>query len=198
MPAGVTTSLCRGRALEPRPAPRLGRGVGVCTDPVARSGARVSGLLWRLSSGDHMVESVTVAPQPREVSGGVYRLADEDRLRSLPLPAGGRRSVFAPDGIMPGTQRGERVLFWPMGIASPGAMRQWGRQPTAFVGRRHFDDPRLVEERFEVEAGCPALRRLWRGGALSHAPVSEKSGAIPLLLRPCQANTYKRNGGAPT
>jgi hypothetical protein len=51
---------------------------------------------------------------------------------------------------MPGTERGERALFWPMGIASPGAMRQWGRHPTAFVGRRHFDDARLLEQRFEL------------------------------------------------
>jgi hypothetical protein len=35
-----------------------------------------------------------------------------------------------------------------MGITSPGAMRQWGRHPTAFVGRRHFDDARLIEQRF--------------------------------------------------
>jgi len=41
------------------------------------------------------------------------------------------------------------LLFWPMGIDSPGAMRQWGRQPTAFVGRRHFDDADLLERRFE-------------------------------------------------
>ena len=36
-------------------------------------------------------------------------------------------------------------------------MRQWGRQPTAFVGRRHFDDADLIERRFEwrepAEAG---------------------------------------------
>ena len=84
-----------------------------------------------------------------------HTLADEGGLRSLPWPGGGRRSVFAPDGIVPGTQRGERWLFWPMGIASPGAMRQWGRQPTAFVGRRHFDDPWLMDVRFE-RRGSPA------------------------------------------
>jgi hypothetical protein len=35
-----------------------------------------------------------------------------------------------------------------MGIASAGAMRQWGRHATAFVGRRHFDDADLFEKRF--------------------------------------------------
>ena len=43
-----------------------------------------------------------------------------------------------------------RFLFWPMGIASAGAMRQWGHHATAFVGRRHFDDPELLEQRFEA------------------------------------------------
>jgi hypothetical protein len=35
-----------------------------------------------------------------------------------------------------------------MGIASAGAMRQWGTHATAFVGRRQFDDPFLLEEAF--------------------------------------------------
>jgi hypothetical protein len=47
-----------------------------------------------------------------------------------------------------GSERGERVYFWPMGIREPGAMRIWGRHATAFVGRRHFDDPDLLERYF--------------------------------------------------
>jgi hypothetical protein len=35
-----------------------------------------------------------------------------------------------------------------MGVASAGAMRQWGTHATAFVGRRHFDDPYLLESAF--------------------------------------------------
>jgi hypothetical protein len=27
-------------------------------------------------------------------------------------------------------------------------MRQWGRHATAFVGRRHFDDPHLLDAYF--------------------------------------------------
>jgi hypothetical protein len=50
--------------------------------------------------------------------------------------------------LIAGTERGERFLFWPMGIASPGAMRQSGTQATAFVGRRHFDDADILEKRF--------------------------------------------------
>jgi hypothetical protein len=56
--------------------------------------------------------------------------------------------MFGPDALVAGTERGERALFWPMGIASPGTMRQWGRHPTAFIGHRHFDDADLIEKRF--------------------------------------------------
>ena len=86
-----------------------------------------------------------------------YRFLAADRLRALPLPGGGSRSIFGPEGIVPHTERFARYFFWPMGIESPGSMRQWGRQPTAFVGRRHFDDADLIERRFEwrepAEAG---------------------------------------------
>jgi len=47
-----------------------------------------------------------------------------------------------------GSERGERFILWPMGIRSPGAMRQWGRHAVAFVGRRHFDDPFLISSLF--------------------------------------------------
>jgi hypothetical protein len=33
-----------------------------------------------------------------------------------------------------------------MGVASAGAMRQWGGHATAFIGRRHFDDPFLFDK----------------------------------------------------
>jgi hypothetical protein len=42
-----------------------------------------------------------------------------------------------------------------MGIARAGAMRQWGRHATAFVGQRHFDDARLIEERFHPGSLLP-------------------------------------------
>ena len=82
--------------------------------------------------------------------GKVYGFADYDELRTLPLTGGGSQSAFGADGLVAGSERGERFLFWPMGIASPGAMRQSGTQATAFVGRRHFDDADLVEKRFRL------------------------------------------------
>ncbi|HUF20754.1 MAG TPA: hypothetical protein VMP00_08360, partial [Burkholderiales bacterium] len=79
-----------------------------------------------------------------------YAFDDYDVLRGLPLANGGTRSAFRADGLVPGTQRGERFFFWPMGVPSAGAMRQWGTHATAFVGRRHFDDADLVEKRFRI------------------------------------------------
>lgn len=103
----------------------------------------------RLESATHYVQRVAPGPDP---AGRLleYRFEEDDALRSLPLPGAGRRSLFRPDGIVPGTERGERYLFWPMGVPEPGAMRQWGRHATAFVGRRHFDDARLMERYFEL------------------------------------------------
>jgi hypothetical protein len=82
--------------------------------------------------------------------GAVYRFAEDDELRALPTIDGATRSAFGPDGIVPGTERGERILFWPTGVDDTGAMRQWGRHATAFLGRRHFDDPDLIEHRFLI------------------------------------------------
>ncbi len=83
--------------------------------------------------------------------GGRYEFRAYDALRSLLAPRGGTRSVFGPDGLIVGTDRPESWLFWPMGIANAGAMRQWGRHATAFVGRRHFDDADLLERRFVLD-----------------------------------------------
>ena len=95
-----------------------------------------------------------VAGTPPFARGGTsrYALHDEQALRSLPLPGStppARRSLYGPDGLVAGSERGERFLFWPMGITSAGAMRQWGHHATAFVGRRHFDEVDLIERRFE-------------------------------------------------
>ena len=79
----------------------------------------------------------------------LYEQADYAELLSLPDGAGGRRSLFGEDGIVRGTERLERFFLWPAGVKSPGAMRQWGRHATSFVGRSHFDDPRMLERLFE-------------------------------------------------
>lgn len=110
-------------------------------------------LAVRLAAGTHYIKDIEVT------TGGAaarrYELRDYDGLRALPLSDGRTRSLFRPDGLVAGTARGERFLFWPMGIKSAGAMRQWGRHATAFVGVRHFDDPDLIEATFRVSESQP-------------------------------------------
>ena len=98
-----------------------------------------------LASGNHLIHGVTWNRQ----HGAAHKLtvADYDELRSLPRD-GGFQSMFGEHGIVRGSERRERFLLWPMGVRSPGAMRQWGRHAIAFVGRRHFDDPDLLENLF--------------------------------------------------
>lgn len=112
--------------------------------PALRPGERV---FVRVASRTHYLQRVSVGLPPSDPI--VLPLVHDDSLRSLPLPAGGRRSLFDADGIVRGSERGERWLFWPMGVREPGAMRQWGRHATAFLGRRHFDDPDLLDRYFE-------------------------------------------------
>ncbi|MCZ8337608.1 MAG: hypothetical protein O9345_05540 [Burkholderiaceae bacterium] len=108
----------------------------------------------RLAARTHAVEGIDVVPDPGDDHGAVrYALVDDDTLRRLPRVHGGTRSLYDARGRVPGSERAERWLFWPMGIPDAGTMRQWGRQPTAFVGRRHFDDADLLERRFERAPG---------------------------------------------
>lgn len=104
----------------------------------------------RIATRTHYVERVRLT-RAREFEL-LYALRPYDELRSLPRPGGGSASVFGPEhGLIAGTERAERFLFWPMGILSAGAMRQWGHHATAFVGRRHFDDADLLEKRFILD-----------------------------------------------
>ena len=119
--------------------------------PAWQSGDR---LLLHVASGSHYIDQADLVSKSNSALG-IFALSkvslnpvSYDTLRVLPTADGGYRSAFDPRGFIRGSERLESWLFWPMGIANAGAMRQWGRQPTAFVGRRHFDDPRLLEERF--------------------------------------------------
>lgn len=134
--------------LREKPAPESGIEWVFSPAPLVRPGPGERVVL-RLNAASHYLMAVTTSG---DSMGIPYALEDEEALRSLPWPPGGstaRRSLYGPDGIVAGTQRGERWLFWPMGVRDPGAQRQWGHHATAFVGRRHFDDPDLIERRFE-------------------------------------------------
>ncbi len=103
-------------------------------------------LVLRIETRSHYLKGLSLRRRGQnEANDVVYPMTSESELRALPLPGGGTRSLYGEDGLVAGSERLERFLLWPMGVSSPGAMRQWGHHATAFVGRRHFDDPDLFE-----------------------------------------------------
>ena len=101
-----------------------------------------------MESRTHYVQHLYPLPREIQPESRVYSLVDYGQVLSLPLPQGGRGSMFSQDSIAPGSERLERWILWPTGVISPGAMRQWGRQAVAFVGKRQFDDPYFMERMF--------------------------------------------------
>ena len=80
----------------------------------------------RIESGALLRPCVsTLLDGRRPDSADTICLAD-DALRALPLPGSGSHQRLPPDGLIAGSERGERFLFWPMGIASAGAMHASG------------------------------------------------------------------------
>ena len=100
-------------------------------------------LVVRLEHGTHYLADLTTARRPVEAQA--LAPLPYGHLRSLPARPSGSESAFAPDGLIPSSARPERFLFWPLGVPSAGAMRQAGTHAIAFIGRRHFDDPHLLE-----------------------------------------------------
>jgi hypothetical protein len=137
-----------GLRLVPRPLEEVG-GEGYHVPQRAPYPGPGERLALRLEAGTHMV--LRLHPVPAATPATPLAVAPYDTLRSL-ADGAGRRSLFGPDGLVAGSGRSERFLLWPMGVPSAGAMRQWGRHATAFVGRRHFDDPGLVEAGFRLGA----------------------------------------------
>jgi hypothetical protein len=140
---------------------RLDEGLFMPQAPLPR--ARVDErIVLRVESGSHYLQRAMLRADRAEALADAgaarrYALRDEDELRSLPVAGqvGVTRSAYDASGMIPGTERLERWLFWPMGIASAGQMRQWGRHATAFVGRRHFDDPLLLDRYFTLSTAEP-------------------------------------------
>ena len=135
--------------LRPRGSTRGFEEARLVLGPIPSGPAR---LVARIASGTHYLQRIyraTLDSGARTIFRQAYRWREYRDLRSLARPDGARASWFAEDGLVPGTERAERWLFWPMGIASPGAMRQWGHHAIAFIGRRHFDDSDLIERYFE-------------------------------------------------
>ena len=102
-----------------------------------------------LESRTHYVKSLYTLPREMTTEAVSYSFVDYDQLRSLKFAEHEHRSFFSEDSLVKGSERLERYILWPTGVLSPGAMRQWGRHSVAFVGKRHFDDPNLIEKIFQ-------------------------------------------------
>lgn len=111
--------------------------------PAPEAGTR---LVLRVDSSTHYL---TGAYRQSVTDGMPYQFRDYDELQRIVDAEGKVRGLFRDDGLVAGTERAERWVLWPMGVVSPGAMRGRGHQAVAFVGRRHFDDPYLLEQIFE-------------------------------------------------
>ncbi|MCW8886673.1 MAG: hypothetical protein OQK12_15710 [Motiliproteus sp.] len=100
-------------------------------------------VLIHLYPDSHYV--VGLSPYQPESNDSLLQLQPYQALMNLPTPEG-NRSLFASDGLVPASKRGERYFLWPMGVKSAGAMRQWGHHAISFTGNRHFDDPFLLQQ----------------------------------------------------
>lgn len=113
---------------------------------VSLSGKSSTPPIVRLQSSTHYLVDIAHTNDGKEGDKESYTLAPYDNLRSI--HGDRRRSLFDSDGLVPGTERPERFLLWNTGVPSAGAMRQWGHHATSFLGRRHFDDPGLLDRYF--------------------------------------------------
>ena len=100
-------------------------------------------LVIRIAHRTHYIDGIYTAPV--NASDSSYGLINYSELRSLKTDTGRHISFFDVQGLVTDSQRLERFFLWPLGVPSAGAMRQWGTHAIAFVGRRHFDDPDLLD-----------------------------------------------------
>ena len=121
------------------------------TAPILHAGQQ---LVIRLASATHYLERVYAATETNSETTQTYQLLDYAALYQTPSDKStngksASRNLFNAEGLVSGTERAERLLLWPLGVAEPGAMRERGRHAVAFVGRRHFDDADLLDTLFE-------------------------------------------------
>ena len=143
----------------PTPKLRLRRHTQYLPEPplvpqVAPQLAANERMVIQVATQTHFIQGLYANP----ATGVTYNWRDYDALYATPTYSGSHHSLFESNGIVAGTERAERWLLWPMGIASPGAMRERGRQATAFVGKRHFDDARLLQHLFQSNVMQPSVK----------------------------------------
>ena len=115
--------------------------------PTLEKGNRIH---LRIESNTHYLVNVSTT-SPKNISkqkNKLYAMQAYNQLRSI-KKLNGYESLFNNKGMVTGTERNERFLFWPMGVPSAGQMRQWGHHATAFIGHRYFDGPLIISRNFE-------------------------------------------------
>ena len=105
----------------------------------------------RVQSATHYLRRILPRDDIDDPAQRHYVLRPYDDLLTLDIGDGVTRSLFDPCGMLSVSSRLERFWLWPSGVRNPGAMRQWGRHATAFLGRTHFDDARLLEKVYRPE-----------------------------------------------
>ena len=118
------------------------------------------GVALRLQSATHDLRRLIRSKDTQVAETRRYELRPYEDLMTLPAPSGGTRSLFDPSGVVPGSERPANPLYRAAGVAQAGAMRQWGNHETALLGRRYFDDPRLIEELFVMSPPATEHARL--------------------------------------
>jgi hypothetical protein len=150
-PCGCYHMFFTSPSAQPKPAPQAGIEWAFVPQSLPALAPHES-IVVRIAPLTHYIDRISVEPTGTSADRTLLALRDYDSLRALPLTSMlESRSVFSPQGFIDGTDRAERFIFWPMGIARAGSMRQWGKQATAFIGRRHFDDALLLQERFTFD-----------------------------------------------
>lgn len=109
-------------------------------------------MVLHIGTGNHYLRGLSVT-NIDALNLTFYDLTAMDALRGLPIPTGGTRSLYDHRRIVVGTEWRERFLLWPMGVPAPDAMHQCGTHATTFIGRRHFDDPHLINRASRNDGG---------------------------------------------
>lgn len=109
-----------------------------------------------------------------------YTLKRYEDLYTLPLPSGGTRSPFQLDGLIAGTESDAPGWRLASGITRPGSLRHLSHLPMDYIGRRHFDEPFLMQSAFMPldlpPPGSPSTKQAADAGRDDAVPLAVASG----------------------